>query len=82
MYLIQEQGPTKFILEDGRKKKFKIQIGENINCSCGGGKREHCVHTIYLLLKIFGIQPVDPMLWQLGFIDSEINKLLALRSGV
>ena len=54
LYLVQETGPTKLVIEDIQKKKFKIEIGDQIKCSCGGGLREHCVHTVnsdyYLLI--------------------------------
>ncbi|CDW88025.1 UNKNOWN [Stylonychia lemnae] len=46
MYLVQENGPTKLVLEDINQRKFKIQIGSTISCSCGGGREEHCVHTL------------------------------------
>ena len=62
-YLVQESGPTKLTLEAGNNKKYKIQIGSEITCSCGGGRNEHCVHTIYAMLKIFRIDEGDPLLW-------------------
>jgi len=79
MYLVQENGPTKLVFEDNNHKKFKVQIGSEISCSCGGGKTEHCVHTIYSLLKIFRIEEGDPLLWQLSYIDSEISKIIQNR---
>ena len=78
-YLVAETGPTKLTLEATNQKKYKIQIGSEISCSCGGGRKEHCVHTIYTLLKIFRIDQADPMLWQLSYTDDEINKMLDKR---
>ena len=46
MYLVQENGPTKLVLEDAEHNKFKVQIGSELSCSCGGGKDEHCAHTV------------------------------------
>ena len=46
MYLVQENGPSKLVLEDSNQQKFKVQIGDTVSCSCGGGKEEHCVHTV------------------------------------
>ena len=43
-FLVGWNGPTKLVLEDQRQKKFKITIGSEIYCSCGGGRTEHCVH--------------------------------------
>ena len=75
-YLVNENGPTKLVLEDQNNKKFKIQIGSEIQCSCGGGRTEHCVHTIFALQKIFRVSENDPLIWQLSFIDREISQIL------
>jgi hypothetical protein len=50
MYLVGENGPTKLIIEDTNHKKFKVQIGSEISCSCGGGKTEHCIHTVIIYI--------------------------------
>lgn len=63
MFLVNENGPTMLTLEDEKEKKFKIMIGSEIKCSCGGGELEHCVHTIFALLKIFKIKADDPKIW-------------------
>ena len=78
-FLVQSSGPTKMTLEATNNKKYKIQIGSEITCSCGGGRKEHCVHTIYAMLKIFRMDEGDPLLWQLAFTDSEIEKILERR---
>ena len=75
-YLVNENGPTKLILEDNNRKKFKIVIGSSIECSCGGGRTEHCVHTIYALIRIFKMDEADPLIWQLSYIDREIQQIL------
>jgi E3 ubiquitin-protein ligase ZSWIM2 len=81
IYLVQEKGPTKFVLEEsGSRKKFKVEIGSEIKCTCGGGVKEHCVHTIYALSKVFKIKDKDPLIWQISFLDSEIDKILQNRS--
>ena len=78
-YLVAENGPTKLTLEANNKKKYKISVGSEITCSCGGGRVEHCVHTIYALMKIFRIEEGDPLLWQLSFTDTELEKILERR---
>ena len=73
LYLVQMAGPTKWILQDDNRKKYKVMIGNTIECSCGGGRIEHWIHTIFTLLRIFRIQEGDPLLYQLSFIDDEIR---------
>ena len=78
-YLVQENGPTKLTLEASNRKKYRISVGSEISCSCGGGRTEHCVHTIYALLKIFRIEEGNDLLWQLSFTDTELEKILERR---
>jgi E3 ubiquitin-protein ligase ZSWIM2 len=78
-FLVQESGPTKFTLEASNGKKYKIQFGSEVTCSCGGGRKEHCVHTIYAMMKILKIDEADPLLWQLSFTDTEVDKILQRR---
>jgi hypothetical protein len=37
------------------------------------------VHTIYALLKIFRIDEADPLIYQLSFTDTEIEKIIDSR---
>ena len=78
-FLVQETGPTKLTLEAANGKKYKIQFGNEVHCSCGGGRTEHCVHTIYAMIKIYKIEDTDPLSWQLAFTDPEIDKILQKR---
>ena len=78
-YLVQENGPTKLTLEASNRKKYRISVCSEISCSCGGGRTEHCVHTIYALLKIFRIEEGNDLLWQLSFTDTELEKILERR---
>jgi hypothetical protein len=79
LYLIQEKGPLSFVFQNDDKKKFSINIGESTQCSCGGGKKEHCIHTIYVLNRIFKLQFDDPLILQLSYSDLEISKILNTR---
>ena len=79
MFLVHETGPTRLVLQTENRKKYKVQIGYEVSCSCGGGRTEHCVHTIFALVKIFRIDELSPLVWQLSFIDSEISKIIQNR---
>jgi len=34
------------------------------------------VHTIFSLIRIFRVDEADPLIWQLSFIDREIQQIL------
>ena len=38
LYLIHERGPLSLTFQDEQNKKYEINIGNEISCSCGGGK--------------------------------------------
>jgi len=50
LFIMQENGPTKFIVEDVSQKRFKVSIGTRVTCSCGA--IEHCVHVVSFTLKL------------------------------
>lgn len=74
-FLIQETGPTSFVLQNEREVKVRVRIGSTVQCSCGGGVKEHCAHTMFALIKVFRVPADNPLSWQLGFIDTEIDWL-------
>ncbi len=82
LYLIAEKGPLSFTFQDDKGKKIMINIGDKINCNCTGNKKEqkeHCVHTIYVLNRIFKISFSDQLILQLQYTDSELNKMIETR---
>ena len=76
LYLIHERGPLSLTFQDEQNKKYEINIGNEISCSCGGGKTEHCVHTLFALNRIYKIPFNNPLILQLQFTDQELNTLM------
>jgi E3 ubiquitin-protein ligase ZSWIM2 len=74
-YLVQETGPTSFVLQNQDGATVRVAVGSSLHCSCGRGKKQHCVHTMFTLIKIFRVPPDNPLAWQIGFIDHEIDWL-------
>ena len=87
-YLVHEPGPTNLVIQDEGKCKFKVQIGIHnyiiyigtiVSWSWGGGQKEHWIHTIFALHRIFKIPEGEPLLWQLSYSDQEITKIIQNR---
>ena len=76
LYLIHERGPLSLTFQDEQGKKFEINIGNEISCSWGGGKIEHCAHTLFALNKIYKIPFNNPLILQLQFTDQELDTLM------
>jgi hypothetical protein len=43
---------------------MQVSIGDKVTCSCGIVQNDHCIHTLYVLLKKFKVQPSNPIIWQ------------------
>jgi len=70
LYLLNEIGPTSLVFKDENDNKFKVIIGNTVNCSCGVVKNDHCIHSLFVLLKKFKVAESHPILWQASYLDS------------
>ncbi len=62
---------------------MKVVIGSKISCSCGIIENDHCIHTLYVMLKKYKVSETHPILWQCiylyytaSYIDSELEGLI------
>lgn len=56
----------------------QVFIGDPHSCTCSEFRKDHdlCKHICWLLLKKFKVLREDPISWQLGLVEREINSLL------
>lgn len=79
IYILRQTGPTGFLLkEDGERKNVKVFMGDPHSCTCPVFKKERdlCKHICWLLLRKFRLSVNDPLSWQLGLVEREINEIL------
>ncbi|KAK3108108.1 hypothetical protein FSP39_001414 [Pinctada imbricata] len=79
IYILRETGPTGFLLkEDGESKPVKVFLGDPHNCTCPTFKKERdlCKHICWLILKKFRVPQTNPVSWQMGLVEREINDML------
>ncbi|RTG80994.1 uncharacterized protein DC041_0006689 [Schistosoma bovis] len=78
LYILKQYGPTFYLLQDGSKQKYKVQLGDIHTCSCGDftKNRELCVHLCWILIRRFKVDPNNPVSWQSGLVEREISALL------
>ena len=55
LYMVAQNGPTSFVFKDRLDHKFKVSIGGTIQCSCQPSKNDHCLHSIYIMIRVFSI---------------------------
>mmetsp|Transcript_18627 Transcript_18627/g.61188 ORF Transcript_18627/g.61188 Transcript_18627/m.61188 type:complete len:616 (-) Transcript_18627:259-2106(-) len=106
MYLVQECGPTSFVVKEAEEtqqneeggdagmvlgtrsrrrqeqKKFKVQLGGRMSCSCRSKEELPCFHLLFVLLKLLRVPPENPFLWQDSLLDSEVEQILRGRFNV
>jgi E3 ubiquitin-protein ligase ZSWIM2 len=76
LFMVAQSGPLSFTFKDRLGNKLKTSIGSELKCSCFPGKNDHCIHTLYVLLKVFKVPQINPLVWQAAYVDSELSDLL------
>lgn len=79
IYILRQTGPTGFLLkEEGETKNFKVFLGDPHSCTCPTfmKEKEICKHICWVLLKKFRVPRQNPVTWQLGLVEREINEIL------
>ncbi|XP_054431325.1 mitogen-activated protein kinase kinase kinase 1 [Pteronotus mesoamericanus] len=73
LYLLQQIGPNSFLVGgDSPDNKYRVFIGPQ-NCSCGRGA--FCIHLLFVMLRVFQLEPSDPMLWRKTLKNFEVESL-------
>ena len=75
LYLVDQANIMDFTFKDRLHKVNKVHIGERVFCTCHD-KLEHCLHSIYVLLRIFKIPPDNPLLWQVSYLEAEVIDII------
>mmetsp|Transcript_40328 Transcript_40328/g.96753 ORF Transcript_40328/g.96753 Transcript_40328/m.96753 type:complete len:758 (+) Transcript_40328:35-2308(+) len=78
-FVLQQVGPTGFVLRDEHDNKFRVFVGDRLSCGCGNSGAEHCVHTVYVMIKVLRVPEANPLSWQLSLVDAEVSSVLSMR---
>ncbi|XP_074991565.1 mitogen-activated protein kinase kinase kinase 1-like isoform X2 [Calonectris borealis] len=73
LYLLQQIGPNSFLIGgDSPDNKYRVFIGPQ-TCSCGRGT--FCIHLLFVMLRVFQLEPSDLMLWRKTLKNFEVESL-------
>ncbi|CAG5120844.1 unnamed protein product [Candidula unifasciata] len=76
LYLLQQTGPNSFLIGgDSPDHKYRVIIGPQ-TCSCGRGP--HCVHVLFVMLRVFQVGENDPCLWSKTLKNYEVENLFRI----
>lgn len=79
LYLLRQTGPTGFLVkEHDNDRKYKVFLGSFHECDCSvfHKERELCKHIIWILTKKFRVAKEDPLVFQLGLNERELNNVI------
>ena len=78
IYLVQRPGPTSFVLqEEGSEQKTKVLVGGRVTCSCcRQNEGQACAHTLFVMIKVLGVPPSNPLVWQGSLLDRELEEVI------
>lgn len=72
MYVMQQCGPTSFIVkEESDGKQHHVTVGSLQQCTChkrAQTSAELCRHIVFVMVKVLKVQPENPLVWQLSLI--------------
>ncbi|KAM3874336.1 mitogen-activated protein kinase kinase kinase 1 [Diretmus argenteus] len=73
LYLLQQIGPNSFLIGgDSPDNKYRVFIGPQ-TCSCGRGA--FCIHVLFVMLRVFQLEPSDALLWRKTLKNFEVESL-------
>lgn len=96
-FIVNEPGPTKFLVKDNEGATFTIRIGNPHSCTCSNEVASNgdikstekvtkkswiCVHLLFIFTRKFRLAETNPLIWQAGMTDAEVGKLLCGMLGV
>ena len=59
LYLLHKYAPNEFLLEDPMNNQHRVKLAVEISCTCHSGNLGHCIHTLYVLLRIYKLPPAN-----------------------
>uniref|UniRef100_H2YSR3 Mitogen-activated protein kinase kinase kinase 1 n=1 Tax=Ciona savignyi TaxID=51511 RepID=H2YSR3_CIOSA len=73
LYLLQQNGPNSFrIGGDSPEHKYLVIIGPQ-SCNCGRGI--FCIHVLFVMLRVFQLEPTSTLLWRKTLKNYEVESL-------
>ncbi|XP_037556995.1 mitogen-activated protein kinase kinase kinase 1-like isoform X2 [Dermacentor silvarum] len=74
LYLLYQPGPRSFLIAaDQPDHRFKVVLGPQ-TCSCGKGP--HCVHLLFVMLRVLRLTDTDARLFSKTLKEFEVDELL------
>lgn len=75
LYLVDSCPPSTYLFSDPLNNCFRVTIDQHLRCNCLPGNNDHCMHTFYVLMKIFKLSENDPLLYQPNYTEEELEEI-------
>lgn len=75
-----------FVILGSNGNVYKVNICTKPNCDCEENKKgtstTHCVHILFVYLKVFKMEPTDLLIVQKALLNSELSSIFKLYRGL
>jgi Ring finger domain/SWIM zinc finger len=87
LYLVERSDVTvlsgssqcSFVVLGSTGNVYKVDFGPLPRCSCPDHKRGNlCKHILFVLLKVIGLDPQSPLVYQSAYLETELQQIFAL----
>ncbi|XP_014258411.1 E3 ubiquitin-protein ligase Zswim2-like isoform X2 [Cimex lectularius] len=78
LYLVREAGPAAWTIAERGGTPFRVCLGQSHSCTCPCFRmtKDLCVHIVWVLTKKLAIRPSNPICYQLGMTERELEECL------
>lgn len=77
LYLLHKYSPFDFLFEDPMGTQHRVQIAHNISCSCHFGNLGHCIHSLYILLRIYKLPSDSAFVHQSSYCEEDLSLIMS-----
>jgi hypothetical protein len=74
---VDSHPPKFFKFVDPLNNYFRVTIDKKVSCSCLPGNNDHCMHTFYVLNRIYQMQEEDPLIYQSSYTEQQLDEIFS-----
>lgn len=69
---MQKYNEREYLLEDPLERQYRVKIDKEISCSCHGGNLGHCIHSLYILVRVYKLPENHPFVFKKSYTEDDI----------
>lgn len=78
LYMLQKYNEREFLFEDPLERQYRVQINKQITCTCHEGNLGHCIHSLYILTRIYKLPENHPLIFKNSYTEEDLKLMKEL----